>query len=105
MSRGRAEGIWTQCVGHGGHGGRGNHVAIQEPISKRVWLVGGLVTRGQISDQIRELTFMAPPLKILALESTAKNIQKLAPQIEELPKKDPLRRSVEAKAQRKYKIT
>ena len=117
LSGGNARDIWTRCEHHEEGLGHSRHSAVLEPVSKRVWIVGsyGRTADGGfcLPDHVQELAFQAPPLKILALESSAKNIKKLRSQIEELPESDPLllftifdmRRSIEAKAQRKYKIT
>ena len=81
------------------------HKAILEPSSRRVWMLGGTsyISNPKCTDNIRELTITVPPLKTLALESAAKNLEKLAPELLDLPKT--LQRSVEAKASRKYVIS
>ena len=45
--------------------------AVQDPSSRRIWLVGGyrdFSGRWEPTDHIKELTFMAPPPKVLALQ-------------------------------------
>ena len=81
------------------------HVAVQEPISHRVWILGGTPRDREKKDAgIRELTFSSDqPLKLLALESVSKNLDKLAPEIKTLP--EVLRLAVKAKAERRYIIT
>ena len=59
----------------------------------------------QAPDHIRELTFIAPPLKVLALESVAKHYGMLRPQVNELPEMDMLRRAIESKARMKHIIS
>ena len=99
--------MWTWCKHHDHR--RDLHTAVQEPSSKRVWLIGGFsnyARRGKerAADHIRELTFSSnQTLKVLALESVVRNFDSLAPGIQELPYR--LRLRVEAKAQRKYQIS
>ena len=104
-----AEKIWIQCKHHEENiwFGRCGHAAVKEPSSHRVWIVGGfgyVPTSEMSSLHIKELTFSSDQtLKVLALESVTKNLDKLSPQIKELP--ETLRLSVEAKSQKKYIIT
>ena len=92
-----AEKIWTRCEHHETYT-RCGHAAVKEPSSKRVWIIGGHV------NHIRELTFSSDQtLKVLALESVTKNLDKLSHKIKELP--DALRLSVEAKTNKKYIIS
>ena len=102
---GQIEYIWTRCKHHENNTRRDSHKAVQEPSTRRVWLTGGFKGLCQHADHIRELTFTAPPLKDLALESAAEHFEKLAPEIQELPKKDVLRQAIESKAQQKLMIT
>ena len=102
-----AEKIWTRCKHHETYTRRG-HAAVKEPSSKRVWIIGGHVNESDIGahapGHIRELTFSSDQtLKVLALESATKNLDKLLPNLKELP--DTLRLTVEAKANKKYIIT
>ena len=74
------EEIWTRCCHHEDAMEVFHRRAILEPSSKRIWLVGGFQDfcgRLEPLDHIRELTFMAPPLKVLALESVAKHYDKV----------------------------
>ena len=70
-----------------------------------MWTVGGISGVGfDPVDHIREPTFSSSQsLKVLALESVTKNLDKLSPNLKELP--EALRLSVEAKAEKKYIIT
>ena len=100
ISEMNTENIWTQCKHHVADK-RCNHKSVKEPSSKRVWIVGGSVNNeGQYSDHITELTFSSDQtLKVLALESVTRNIDKLAYNSKELP--DVLRLAIESKAKRK----
>ena len=73
-----------------------------------MWIIGGSNINDPIPlllhDHIRELTFVAPPLKLMSLESVAKHFEKLAPAIQELPNQDVLRHAIEARAKQKYEI-
>ena len=99
--------MWTRCKHHDHM--RDLQTAVQEPCSNRVWLIGGFSNyakegKERPADHIRELTFSSDQtLKVLALESTVRNIDRLAPGIQELPFK--LRLAVEAKTHRKYQIS
>ena len=102
------EEIWTRCCHHEDAMEVFHRRAILEPSSKRIWLVGGFQDfcgRSEPLDHIRELTFMAPPLKVLALEAVTKHYNKLRIQVNELPEMDKLRCAIEAKASMKYKIS
>ena len=104
ISEMNAEKTWTQCKHHVADK-RSNHKSVIEPSSKRVWIVGGSVNNeGQYSDHITELPFSSDQtLKVLALESVTRNIDKLAYNSKELP--DVLRLAIESKAKRKSIIT
>ena len=98
--------IWTRCGHHEDALEVSCREAILEPSSKRIWLVGGFQDfDGQPLDHIRELTFKAPPLKVLALEAVAKHYNKLSSEVNQLPEMDKLRCAIEAKASMKYKIS
>ena len=105
VSKSKEGNIWTLC-GKREHM-RGLHVAVQEPSSSRLWLLGGAGTVKQNTimptDHISELTFSSnQTLKVLALESVVKHHNRLEPKIKELP--TTLQLAVEAKAKRKYII-
>ena len=108
VSRTGIANIWTQRE-HQEHDGRYMHKAVLEPGSKRVWVLGGLSDVSgdgdEIADHIRELAVLVSPLKALALECAANHFEKLAPEVQGLPKTDTLRRAIEAKARRKYVIS
>ena len=100
--------IWTYAYGHADQGWRSSHRAVQEPNSRRIWMIGGVSEVGlddEKVDHIRELTFAAPSLKVLALESVAGNYKKLESEIRDLPETFVLRQGIEAKAARKYTIS
>lgn len=63
-------------------------------LSRRLWIVGGMSgdiafaypNRLNHADRVRELTFSSDQrLKVLALESVVKNLEKLAPEVQRLP--------------------
>ena len=98
--------IWTLCEHHAHK--RYCHVAVKEMSSHRVWLIGGYsedsFRRRKNAVHIRELTFSSDQtLKVLALDSVTKNMDKLTPGIEELPHE--LRLAIESKSKRKYQIS
>ena len=101
--------IWTSENRHADLGWRSSHRAVQEPNSQRIWMIGGASEDGSYEDEkvdhIRELTYVAPSLKVLALESVARNYKNLESEIRDLPKTFVLRQGIEAKAARKYIIT
>ena len=108
MSEASDEEIWTRCSHHEDVISVYGREGIHEPSSHRIWLVGGFRAYGDRwgpTDHIRELTFIAPPLKALALESAARHYDELATQVNELPAMDKLRCAIEAKARMKYKIS
>ena len=99
------EKMWTLCEHHGRHSVRAFHEAVKEPFSKRLWILGGSNDIGDHADHISELAFCSDQkLKMLALESVAKNFDKLASnEIRELPPE--LELAVEDRVQRKHVIS
>lgn len=75
--------------------------------SRRLWIVGGMSgdiafaypNRLKHADRVKELTFSSDlRLKVLALESVVKNVERLAPEVQRLPIN--LRKLVEARSRK-----
>jgi len=104
--------IWFRCEHHedtpwSNLGQRLGHHAIKEPNSRRLWIVGGMSgdiafaypNRLKHADRVKELTFSSDlRLKVLALESVVKNVERLAPEVQRLPIN--LRKLVEARSRK-----
>ena len=89
---------------HGHKNVRAYHEAVKEPISQRVWILGGSDSTGNHADYIKALAFSSnQKLKVLALEYVVKNFEKFASEIKGLPPE--LQLAVEERAQRKYVIS
>ena len=95
------ENIWTRCLHHEGDK-RSFHAAVMEPSSGRLWIVGGIAGWENLQKStipIRELTFSSNQrLKVLALESVARNAEKIQEGIKELPKD--LQKAIATKAEK-----
>ena len=104
LSKGKARDVWTRCEHLERKGGWELHRAVQDPRSHRLWLIGGYAQEKKsdihCSDHVKELTVRAPPLKVLAVESVARNVHLLAAEIEEFPRKDALRLAVETEVKK-----
>ena len=104
LSKENAKGAWSRCEHLESQGGWDMHQAVQDPTRKSLLLIGGRAKSGENgSESVRELSVCAHPLKVLAIESVARNVHVLASEIEEFPKKDALRLAVEAQV-KKYAI-
>ena len=102
ISQSNPESIWTRCTHHENEK-RVFHAAAVEPSSKRLWIVGGYENMreynpAKYTTPIRELTFSSDQrLRVLALESVARNKDKYQETIKTLP--EDLQRAIINKAE------
>ena len=54
---------------------RDNHAAVFEPESRRLWIIGGLDSRGRYTSDVLEMTNALLPLRDLALYHAARNFR------------------------------
>ena len=94
-----AENIWTVCKTVSGNK-RSHHVAIMEPTSKSLWIVGGITNESwDTAVHTLEMSFNAnKTLQDLAVTRAAKNISILQSKIDKLP--NTIRLTIEREVQR-----
>ena len=100
ISQANPKTFWTRCLHHEGHN-RDSHTAVMEPSSGRLWIVGGIDWRPSsmvnLAVPIRELAITSlQKLKVLAIESLSRDLEKHGEAITTLPKD--LQRAIITKA-------